>query len=165
MGLARVILVLSALVVSQASSSLGLDGLKVNEKAPNIIARTLDDDLFRLYKAGQGPKVVNFFEVTCVPCKKELPELAGLEARHKNVRFVLVHVGDQSADEVRKFLGSLKARPSTAVYTGKKITETYKFNAFPHTFLLDSDNKIRLILSGYTENNMQLLEAAIKEIE
>lgn len=141
------------------------EGLKVNDNAPNFIARTLDDDLFRLNKMEPGPKVISFFEVTCIPCKKELPEMAALETRHKGVHFLLVHVGNQPASEVKKFLAGISAHPARAVYVGSKILETYNFTAFPHTLLLDADNNVKLVLSGYTEKNMQRLETALQQVK
>ncbi len=141
------------------------EGLKVNDQAPNFIARTLEDELFRLNKMESGPKVISFFEVTCLPCKKELPEMAALEKRHKGTHFLLVHVGNQTAGDVKKFLAGVKAHPARAVYTGPKIVEQFNFIGFPHTLLLDADNNVKLVLSGYTENNMSLLEAAINKVE
>lgn len=141
------------------------EGLKVNGTAPNFIARTLDDELFRLNKMEPGPKVVSFFEVTCLPCKKELPEMAALEARHKGVHFLLVHVGNQPASEVKKFLAGIAAHPARVVYTSSKILETYNFTAFPHTLLLDADNNVMLVLSGYTEKNMQRLSTVLQQVK
>lgn len=161
----KCLVVLLALIGISGAVARAEEGLKLNDKAPNFIARTLDDELFRLNKMEPGPKVISFFEVTCLPCKKELPEMAALEASHKGVHFLLVHVGNQPASEVKKFLAGLKAHPARAVYTGAKIMETYNFTAFPHTLLLDADNKVKLVLSGYTENNMNMLEAAIKKVE
>jgi hypothetical protein len=41
----------------------------------------------------------------------------------------------------------------------------YNFTGFPHTVVLDSNNVITHVISGFTEDNMAKVEQAVKALE
>ncbi|MDH4182827.1 MAG: TlpA family protein disulfide reductase [Nitrospinota bacterium] len=128
-----------------------------NVLAPNFIGRQTDGQLFRL-KDISGPKVVNFFLDTCLPCIAELPELAALEDKYTNVRFIAVHIEQKPEKAIVDFLARLKAHPDRVVIGNERIAEMYGVKSIPHTVAMDGDNIIALSLAGYTKNNISALE-------
>lgn len=149
-------------VATTISSFAETEGLATGSHAPNFNARLLDDNIFRLKQMGPGIKVLSFFSVTCVPCKKELPELAALEERYPKVKFFLIHIGDEAPEQIQAFLKAVGRHPQQVAFTGVKACEVFNFKGLPHALVLDDDNKVKLVTSGYTESNMQKLEAALK---
>lgn len=141
------------------------EGLKVGSSAPNIFGRKMDDSSFNLHKTDVGPKVINFFWVKCPPCKKELPEMAAMEKRYPNVKFIAVHADAEYSREIPAFLKEIGEYPETVVIADKNITSRYAFTAFPHTVVIGADNKIMFVISGYNEDNMARLESFIKKIK
>lgn len=138
-------------------------GPAVGEPAPNLIGRSLDGKLYRLFSDEKKPKVINFFSVTCKPCKAEMPELAGLEKKYPGVKFISVNTDEISQEKVGEFVKSLTGAPSTIVLTGAQIKEVYLYTGLPHTVVMDGNNIVRLNLPGY-EGNVKRLEEGIKKM-
>ncbi len=90
-------------------------GFQPGDETPNIFGKTLEGKFFRLSNMKGKPVVVSFFSVKCKPCKKELPEIAHFEKEFNNIRFVAVHVEDNSKKKIEKFIKNLKNSPETIV--------------------------------------------------
>lgn len=154
-----------ALTPVMAAETPKAEGLKVGSAAPNIFGRRTDEAPFNLHKEGAGPKVISFFWVKCIPCKKELPEMAAMENKYPKVKFIAVHADADSAKELPAFMEEIGKHPTTVVIADKNITARYAFSAFPHTVVIDANNKVLLVLNGYSEDNMTRLENFINKIE
>lgn len=163
--LAVVAAVLTVAPVMAAEGAPRAEGLKAGSAAPNIFGRTTDDAPFNLHRADAGPKVISFFWVKCVPCKKELPEMAAMEKRYPKVKFIAVHADAEYSKEIPAFLKEIGEYPETVVIADKNITGRYAFTAFPHTVVIDAENKTTFVISGYSEDNMARLEGFIKNIK
>lgn len=142
----------------------GPEGLSIGEKAPNIVGRDMDGKLFMLSKLEPGRKVINFFWVNCLPCKKELPEMAAMEKKYASIRFVAVHAAADRENRLPGFLKEIGSHPM-AVIVDASIAERYKFKAFPHTVVLSEENKALLVISGFSEDNMKKLDAYLATLK
>ena len=140
-------------------------GPQVGKRAPNLIGRTLDDKPYLLNNDKGTPKVINLFWVNCKPCRVEMPELAKLEKRFKNVKFISVHAEDENPAVVAKFVKSLPGAPSNIVLTEGGVRESFNYLGLPHTIVLDSNNIVLMNLVGYTRENMQELEKQLQKME
>jgi len=160
------VIALAALVAALLTPTVAVaEGLPVGTPAPNIVGRTVVGSMFIMAKQKAGPKVINFFWVKCIPCKKELPEMARMEKEYPKVQFVAVHADSNPESEVAAFLAALPAHPATIVLAGRKMMALYNFTGFPHTVVLDSNNVITHVISGFTEDNMAKVEQAVKALE
>jgi thiol-disulfide isomerase/thioredoxin len=148
-----------------AAEAVKTEGLKVGTPAPNIFGRKLDDSPFILHKEITGPMVLSFFWVKCVPCKKELPEMAAMEKKYPKLKFIAVHADAGYGKEIPEFLTEIVNHPEMVVVADKSITDRYSFKGFPHTVVISADKKIMFVISGYNEDNMTRLENFIKKIQ
>ena len=139
-------------------------GPQVGKPAPNLIGRTFDDKPYLLKKDKGSPKVINFFWVSCKPCRVEMPELAKLEQRFKGVKFISVHAEDENPAIVAKFIKSLPGAPANVVLTEGSLRETFNYFGLPHTIVLDSDNIVLMNLVGYTQENMHELTSQLQKM-
>ncbi len=139
-------------------------GPQVGKPVPNLIGRTLDDQPYLLKKDKGSPKVINFFSVTCKPCRVEMPELAKYERRFKGVKFISVHALDENPAIVAKFVKSLKDAPSNIILTEGGLEESFNYMGLPHTIVLDSNNIVVMNLVGYTEDNMLDLASQLQKM-
>jgi thiol-disulfide isomerase/thioredoxin len=140
-------------------------GPEVGKPVPNLIGRTLDDQPYLLKKDLGSPKVINFFSVTCKPCRVEMPELARYERRFKDVKFISVHAVDENPAIVVKFVKSLKDAPSNIILTEGGLSESFNYAGLPHTIVLDRNNIVVMNLVGYTEENMLDLSSQLGKME
>jgi cytochrome c biogenesis protein CcmG/thiol:disulfide interchange protein DsbE len=158
-GMLGVALVLLAPIALGATA-----GPAVGQPAPNFLGRTLDDNSYRLKSDTGKPKVINFFSLTCKPCRQEMPELGKLEKQYPGVKFISVNTNDEQREVVEKFVKSLPAAPSNIVLTSGGLQETFHLLGLPHTIVLDSDNVVLMNLVGYTPDNIKRLNKALQEI-
>lgn len=132
--------------------------LEVGASAPKVQTTSLSGQQVSLNDMFRGKKAVllNFWFVGCAPCRHEFPHLQDLYKRFEKDGLAVIGVdrGD-SADQVRAFLNEKKADfPIVLDPSGDAVAGKFKVNAFPTTFLLDSDGKIRAVIVG--ENDTQL---------
>lgn len=155
---------LLAAVMPASASSAGDSGPKVGLPSPNLIGRTMDDRSYRLKGDKGSPKVINFFSVTCKPCREEMPELAKLEKQYTGVKFISVHTQEEKPEVVDRFVKALPGAPSNIVLTSGGVQEAFRYLGLPHTIVLDSDNVVLMNLTGYTPENMRALEQALQQL-
>lgn len=98
--------------------------------------------------------VLNFTSVTCIPCKKEIPELLRLSEKHSNLKlFIIFAEADPSV-----FAGSLGLTKYYADPLGT-LQNKYGIKAYPVTYLVSRDKKILARLEGYNEKNSKKLNS------
>lgn len=76
---------------------------------PDITLETLGGAQVRLADAAPGPLVVNTWATWCLPCRREIPQLARAAADNPDVSFLFVNHGEQAAAVVA-FLASDPSR-------------------------------------------------------
>lgn len=140
------------------------NGPEIGQPSPNIIGRTIADQPYRLKVDKGTPKVINFFWVSCKPCKEEMPELAQLEKKYPTVKFISVHTQKESPENVEAFIKALPGAPSNIVLTSGGMQEAFKYHGLPHTIVLDGNNTVLMNLVGYTPENMQRLNEALQQM-
>jgi thiol-disulfide isomerase/thioredoxin len=140
-------------------------GPQVGKPVPNLIGRTLGDEPYLLKKDKGSPKVINFFAVSCKPCRVEMPELAKFERRFKGVKFISVHALNENPAIVAKFVKSLSDAPSNIILTEGGLEQPFNFIGLPHTLVLDSNNIVLMNLVGYTRENMLDLGSQLGKME
>lgn len=130
--------------------------LSVGDVAPNIYGRTLDQKLFRLSDTS-GIRLVNFFWINCLPCVREMPELAKLELEYPQIYFASIHVEDEEERLIREFVSKLDAHPRNIVMAAPLLKSNYQIIGLPHTVLIHQ-GKIDSVYQGYTKQNFAQLK-------
>ena len=154
----------AALLLASPAAMSATIGPEVGQPAPNLVGHTLDDQIYRLKSDKGSPKVINFFWVSCKPCRQEMPELAKLEKQYAGVKFISVHTQPDNPENVAKFVKSLSGAPSNIVLTSGGLQDTFHYLGLPHTIVLDSDNVVLMNLVGYTPDNMRRLGKVLHEL-
>jgi peroxiredoxin len=115
---------------------------------PDVSARSLDGSVVTLRSLIGGPLVVNFWASTCIPCRKEMPDL---QAVHDTVgdRVRIVGVNPQDTPEGAKAFAKkygvtyeLLRDPDGAVTTGLGVA------GLPTTFFVSADGTILKTKTG-----------------
>jgi thiol-disulfide isomerase/thioredoxin len=98
--------------------------------------------------------VLNFTSVSCIPCKKEIPELLRLSEKYPNLKlFIIFAEADPST-----FANSLGLSKYYADPLGT-LQNKYRIKAYPVTYLVSRDKKILSRLEGYSEKNSKKLNS------
>ncbi len=135
--------------------------LEPGDMAPDIFGKTLGNKFFKLSATNGAPRLINFFSTTCIPCKKEMPELAKFEKQFTKVKFFSIHVTDQKIETIRKFVKSLPAAPGTTVCASPILKKEYDIPGLPYTVIIDAEGRIRKIVPGYSKKNMKLIKKTL----
>jgi len=98
----------------------------------------------RLLEGDKRVRVVNFWATWCAPCREEMPDLQALDAMLDPNRYQVVGVTvDRDLNLVREFMLKYDIRfrqlsdPAMAL-----AAEKLQVNAFPETFLVDTDGRV-----------------------
>lgn len=131
--------------------------VKEGDQAPNFVLTDLNGKKHQLsdYK-GQGV-LLNFWGTWCPPCKKEMPALneAYKAFKDKGVQVISINIA-QSDFEVRDFVSSYGLDFPMTIDKTKSVMRAYNVDQLPATFLIDSNGKIKRILTyGITEKEFK----------
>jgi len=121
--------------------------------------------------------LLNFWGTWCPPCRRELPGLVRLAGRLANEpRFQLIAVScgsgdtDEIAVETRDFLARQQFAPPLEAWAfadglgGTVFSQAYGLRAFPTTYLVGPDGRVRRVWEGYRPRDEAEMAAAIVEL-
>mgnify|MGYP000978751971 CR=1 FL=1 len=111
------------------------------QPAPKLSLRTLDKGSVDLNQLRGNVVLVNFWAVWCPPCRKELPSMN---------RLMGVNEGE-SPDEIRAFLTQIPVNFPILLDSEGAFLKPWKVFAFPTSYVIDKQGRLRLGLFGSIE--------------
>ncbi len=122
-----------------------------------------NDSLFGPHDFKGRAVLIDFWATWCAPCRKSLPELEKVAARHSGATVVTVNL-DGDKGKARGFLKG-KAQAMIPLYDGKQIAaKAYAIEGMPAAFLIDKSGNLWKRFDGYTENTLQEMEAELEKL-
>ena len=151
---AAVTLILRPATSSDGSASV-LPGLKLGEPAPDFHLRDLHGNEVSLAGYRGRWLLLNFWGVTCLPCKSEMPALeeayqdAGMR-KDSAARPVILGIDGNidSTTAISSFLKDANVTYPVAVDTLLRTVIAYHVGGIPTTVLIDPEGKMRLMHIG-----------------
>lgn len=145
---------------------------QVGDPAPDFTLPTLDGNSLQLYKVLTNPGetkgvVLNFFSLTCRPCRYELPELEKLYKEYKDKGILMVALSlddDISAEVISKYMKKLGVTFPVVLKAEEKTARDYGIRPIPATFIIGPNKKIESRLIGFSQGNLKAIEAKVKEL-
>lgn len=96
--------------------------------------------------------VLNFWATYCVPCRKEMPDLAAIQNEYAALGVQVVGAAADAAEDRAKVLQFVKeTKINFPVWTGATTADMMRFGlgaALPGTVIIDRDGKIAKVISG-----------------
>jgi thiol-disulfide isomerase/thioredoxin len=135
--------------------------------------KPIDESTYpKIVSASKGKVLlVNFWATYCVPCRKEMPQLVALAAKHKAAGLEFVTISADEPEQVKDaaaFLDKVKVQAPAYI---RKAKDDDKFvagidakwsGALPASFLYDKTG--RKVRAFFGEVSIADLEAAIKKL-
>lgn len=130
--------------VSEQATSL------LNTTAPDFELPTLDGDTVALSDLRGQTVLLNFWQTTCVPCLKEIPDLADFYADERpNGVTVLAVNFDESPALVQSFFENNGFDPlPVALDENSAVRDSYGVVGIPVTYIIDTQGIIRTFHIG-----------------
>jgi thiol-disulfide isomerase/thioredoxin len=100
--------------------------------------------------------VLNFTSVSCIPCKKEIPELLRLSEKNPDMKLFIIF----AESDPTKFAASLGVSKFYADPLGT-LQNKYAIKGYPVTFIVSREKKVLARLDGYNEKNTKRLVALL----
>jgi len=122
--------------------------------APAFAGRTLDGEPFDLVGLRGEVVLLNVWATWCEPCRKEMPELQALHARHREQGFTVIGVSVDAArlaGAVRQAVVDFGLRYPNVHDPQNTIGTAFKISGYPTSVLLDRAGGIAWRRDGLIE--------------
>lgn len=159
------IIVTGTIHKKKETSAIRVDNLQVlaasvaEREAANVLGQEVDLTLKDLFGAEQRLSalkgrivVLNFWATYCVPCRKEMPDLAAIQNEYAALGVQVVGASADEAEDRAKVLQFVKeTRINFPIWMGATTADMMRFGlgaALPGTVIIGRDGRIAKIISG-----------------
>ena len=138
----RLWLVALVALVAVTSSAWALE---VGDKAPAIgVGEWVANTPVTLESAKGKVLVVEFWATWCGPCKRTIPHLNKLHAKHQDKDVVFVGISNESVEKVKPFLKTMEMTYHVGVAASKEAYAAWMegVRGIPHAFVVDQKGTV-----------------------
>jgi len=159
----RILLLLTAIVFSASTLAGAVTG-----KAPDFTLKSNNGKNVKLSELRGDVVMVNFWASWCGPCRQEMPALESLYKRYKDLGFVILGVNiDEDSSKADDMLNSIPVSFPVLYDNTKAVSELYRVQAMPTTYLIDRDGNFRYLhrayKPGYEDKYAQQIKTLVRE--
>ncbi|UUZ82941.1 redoxin domain-containing protein [Paenibacillus sp. P26] len=129
---------------TEAAASVGL---KIGQQAPDFELKQLDGTPVKLSDYRGRTVFLNFWATWCPPCQAEMPHLRQFHAQYESAGAVVLGMNatntEMSVPVVQAWVKEWKLNFPIVLDSQGSVSETYKVNAYPATYIIDKNGIIR----------------------
>ena len=108
--------------------------------------------------------IVDFWATYCEPCAKGFPKLQALADKHGGEVVVYGLSEDDASDGISKFVRKTGVRFPVAWDQGNSISQRYKLEKMPTSFVVDKKGIVRFVHGGYAEGEAETIGREVAEL-
>jgi thiol-disulfide isomerase/thioredoxin len=108
--------------------------------------------------------IVDFWATYCKPCEKEFPKLQALADRHGANVLVYGLSEDESTEGIAAFVKKTGVHFPIGWDQGNAISQRYKLDKMPTSYVIDKKGLIRFVHGGYTEGQEEQIARQVDEL-
>jgi thiol-disulfide isomerase/thioredoxin len=108
--------------------------------------------------------IVDFWATYCEPCKKEFPKLQSLVDRHNGALLVYALSEDETKDGIAAFVRKTGVRFPIGWDDGNAISQRYKLEKMPTSYIVDRKGIIRFVHGGYLDGEAEEIAREVDEL-
>ena len=108
--------------------------------------------------------VVDFWATYCKPCEKEFPKLQALAEKHGERMLLYGLSEDESTDGIAAFVKKTGVHFPIGWDEGNAISQRYKLEKMPTSYVIDKKGIIRFVHGGYTEGEEEQIARQVDEL-
>ncbi len=114
-----------------------------------------------------GPVLLDFWALWCVPCLKEMPELKKIAKKYKESGLTIVAVNQDSPSDQSKVKPFVKQKRFNFVVVldeDKDLWDQFNVNALPTSILIDQTGHVVYTHTGYRPGDEAEIIKALEEL-
>jgi len=148
----------------------GIEKVLGEQKLPEVSLSDVNGKKINVADYGKSGKVtvLSFWATWCIPCKKELTNVADLyeEWQKKyNVQVVAVSIDDsRSAGKVKPYVESQRWTYEVLLDMNQDLKRALNIQSVPFTVVVDANGKVVSTHSGYVEGDEFVLEEELQKL-
>lgn len=156
---------------SHAQEKTVLEKILGEKTLPSITLLDMNGKKVNVADYGKSGKItiLSFWATWCIPCKKELANMAELQedwAKKYNTQIVAVSIDDsRNTTKVKPYVDGQRWEYEVLLDVNQDLKRNLNIPSVPFTILVDSEGKIVYTHSGYTEGDEYVLEEQIQKIK
>ncbi|MFN8322630.1 MAG: TlpA disulfide reductase family protein [Chitinophagales bacterium] len=156
--------------VSAQDEKKGIEKVIGEKTLPSVILNDMNGKQVNVADYGKSGKVtvLSFWATWCVPCKKELTNVADLYeewAKKYNMQMVAVSIDDsRSSTKVKPTVEGQRWEYEVLLDVNQDLKRQMNIQSVPFTVLVDSKGKIVYTHSGYVDGDEYILEEELQKL-
>ena len=164
------VLVMSLLAAKAQDDKKGIEKVLGEKTLPSITLSDMNGKKVNVADYGKSGKItiISFWATWCVPCKKELTNMADLYDEWKkkyNVQVVAVSIDDsRSTSKVKPVVDGQRWEYEVLLDVNQDLKRQLNVPSVPFTLLVDANGKIVYMHNGYTDGDEYVLEEEVKKL-
>ncbi len=108
---------------------------------------------------------VDFWASWCAPCLRSMPLINELYAKYREQGFEVIAINvDDPIEDGREFLLDTPLDYLIAADPKGEMLGAYAVRGMPTSFLIDRDGVVRLVHMGFRDNDIVLIEDAVRSL-
>ncbi len=139
-------------------------GRPLSGPAPDFGLTLFDGGEFKLSDYHGKVVLINFWASWCPPCRDEAPDLQALHIDYQDEGFTLLGINmlESSRQKALDFIAEFDISYANGEDLGQYVTNLYRVEGPPESFLIDRDGKVRQFYFGSV--NYDLVSSAIEAL-
>ena len=159
---AAVVLILTLVSLMVGCSS---PAPQVGKPAPDFQLPNLEGQSISLSDFQGKPILLNFWAVSCPPCRFEMPFIQAIFEEQSDTGLVILAVDiGEAPSTIKGFIESSNFSFPVLLDTNQDVALEYNIRAIPTTFLIDKDGVIQEIKVGAFSNMIEIKKSLRKII-
>lgn len=136
-----------------------MEGIEKGELAPDFELETLEGETVHLSDYRGENVIVNFWATWCPPCRAEIPDLKKLY-KNKEVVILAVNLSETEENEgkIGDFVEKFGMGFPVLMDANSDVANNYQVQAYPTSYMIDSDGRINFIALGAMNYDMMVQE-------
>jgi len=108
--------------------------------------------------------ILDFWATYCKPCEKEFPKLQALADKMSGALVVYALSEDDALDGIAAFVKKTGVRFPIGWDQGNVISERYKLEKMPTSYVVDKKGIVRFVHGGYADGEEEALAREVSEL-
>lgn len=136
-------------------------GLEVGDLAPDFELVTMEGHTVRLSDYRGQRVFVNFWATWCPPCRAEMPDMQNLyEEQEVPIEILAVNLTptEQNEENIVDFVADFGLTFPILLDTDSEVANQYKVQAYPTSYMIDSEGRISFIAPGAMNQDLMVQE-------